>query len=181
MVDLAAGVAATPPRSRWFRPPAIGLLLGVAFGMWNLLWTRLYPLAEDTEGALLAFYGPMFVAWAGTAFVDARRTGLIKEGVRAAVVAAFVTFCVLDVLAILRVNLFLQELTARADWQALMSRFPASGFSSLRGYVTYHYVSEAPFKILVASTIGLGMGLIGASIGCAVRKAVHERLNEAVR
>ena len=73
------------------------------------------------------------------------------------------------------------ELTGRADWQTLMSRFPASGFASLRSYITYHYVSQAPFKILVASTIGLVMGLIGAGVGYAVRRAANQRLNEAVR
>jgi hypothetical protein len=181
MVSLMPTVAAAAPRAWWSRPPAIGLWLGLGFGLWNLLWTRLYPLAEDTEGALLAFYGPMFIAWGVIAFVDARRTGQIKDGVRAAVIAAFVTFCVLDVLVILRVNLFLNELTARNDWQTLMSRFPASGFTSLRTYINYHYLSEAPFKIMVASTIGLVMGVIGATIGYAVRKAINERLNEAVR
>ena len=181
MVNLAAGMSTTLPRTWWSRPAAVGLWLGLAFGSWNLLWTRLYPLAEDTEGALLAFYGPMFVAWAVTAFVDARRSGHLKDGVRGAVVAAFVTFCVLDLLVILRVNLFLDELTARSDWQALMARFPSSGFSNLRGYINYHYVSEAPFKILVASTIGLAMGLIGGTVGYAVRRAINQRLNEAVR
>jgi len=165
----------------WSRPAVVGLWLGLAFGSWNLLWTWLYPLAEDTEGALLAFYGPVFIAWAITAFVDARRTGRIRDGVGAAVVAACVTFCVLDLLVMVRVNLFLNALTARTDWQALLSRFPASGFATLRGYINYHYLSEAPFKIVVASTIGLGMGLTGAGLGYAVRKAINERLNEAVR
>jgi hypothetical protein len=174
MVHLAADLPAAP-RTRWSRPAAIGLFLGLAFGLWNLLWTWLAPLAEDTEWALLAFYGPMFIAWAVVAFRDARRTGQFRDGVFAAVVAAFVTFCVLDLLVILRVNLFLNDLTARADWQALMSRFPTSGFASVRGYINYHYVSEAPFKILVASTIGLVMGLIGASVGYTIRRAMNGR------
>jgi hypothetical protein len=34
-----------------------------------------------------------------------------------------------------RVNLFLAELTARADWQNMMRRFDSSGFDSLRLFV----------------------------------------------
>ena len=42
---------------------ALGLLLGAGFGLWNLIITRLDPLAEDTPIALLVFYGPMFAVW----------------------------------------------------------------------------------------------------------------------
>ena len=66
----------------WSRPAFLGLCLGLGFGLWNLIWTRLYPLADDTVGVLLAFYGPMFAAWAATSFFVARRTGLIWEGSR---------------------------------------------------------------------------------------------------
>ena len=70
----------------WSRPAFLGLCLGLGFGLWNLIWTRLYPLADDTVGVLLAFYGPMFAAWAATSFFVARRTGLIWEGIKAGAV-----------------------------------------------------------------------------------------------
>ena len=41
----------------------LGLGLGAGFGLWNLVATRLDPLAEDTPIALLVFYGPMFAIW----------------------------------------------------------------------------------------------------------------------
>ena len=150
-------------------PAVVGLLLGMGLGSWNLLWTYLNPLADDTIGALLAFYGPMFAAWGATAFVAATRTGTTSAGVTAGVLVALVTFSVLDVMVIVRANLFLEELSLRHDWRTLMARFPASGYDSLRAYINMHYLSEAPFKIFVASVIGAVMGLAGGTLARLIR------------
>jgi hypothetical protein len=80
-------------------------------------------------------------------------------------VVAFATFCVFDVMNLLRVNLFLGELTERADWQSMMRRFNASGSGNLRSYVTLEYIKDAPLKIGVATVIGTVMGVIGGSAG----------------
>ncbi len=149
---------------RCAHPAALGLVLGVGFGLWNLALTALDPLAQDTLGALAAFYGPMFVAWATASYVTTGRTGRLWDGIKAAVVMAFVTFCVLDLFVIMRANLFLHELSARSDWRALMAGFPDSGFKSLRAYINYHYILQAPLKIVVASVIGLAFGVVGGSL-----------------
>lgn len=151
------------------RPAVVGLLLGMGFGSWNLLWTYLHPLADDTIDALLAFYGPMFAAWGVTAYVTTKRTGALWAGIKAGGIVALVTFCVLDVLVILRANLFLDELSGRADWRTLMARFPGSGYGSLRAYINVHYLSQAPFKIFVATLIGVVMGVAGGTIAAARR------------
>jgi hypothetical protein len=78
---------------------------------------------------------------------------------------AFGTFCTFYVLNLLRVNLFLAELTERADWQNLMQRFRVSESDSLRLFVNVDYLKGAPFKIGVASAIGAVMGLVGGTIG----------------
>lgn len=80
-------------------------------------------------------------------------------------VVASATFCVFDLLNILRVNLFLSELAGRADWQSIIARFGASGFSSLRAFVTLDYINGALIKIGAASLIGAVMGTIGGSLG----------------
>ena len=165
MMNAKSDTSTVGSRQRWSRPAFLGLLLGLGFGLWNLIWTQLYPLAEDTVGALMAFYGPMFAAWAATSFFVTRRTGRIWEGIKAGAVVAFATFCVLDLLVIVRANVSLNELSGRSDWRALMARFQGSGFESLRSYINYHYLSQAPFKILFASIIGSCMGLVGGSIG----------------
>jgi len=149
---------------------ALGLLLGVGFGLWNLITTRLDPLAEDTPIAPLVFYGPMFAMWGLTGFGAARRTGRLLDAVKVGATVAFVTFVVYTFAVIVRLNLFLDTLSQRSDWQNLMERFQASGFESLRVYANYEYVTGAPFKILVASIIGAGTGLAGDFFGSLSRR-----------
>jgi hypothetical protein len=146
-------------------PLLLGLMVGLAFGAVNLLMTWMYPVADDTPGALLMFYGPMLFLWAFAAFRATRRSGRFLSGVTTGMLVAFATFCVFDLLVILRVNLFLGELTGRADWQNMIGRFQASGFDSLRTFVNVDYIKGAPLKIGVASAIGACMGVVGGIIG----------------
>src|SRR5262245_19659948 len=97
-------------------PLLLGLIVGLAFGCVNLLYSWLYPLEDDTPATLLRFYGPMFFVWAFASFRAARRSGRLWSGVATGTAVAFATFCVFDALVILRVNLFLNELAGRPDW-----------------------------------------------------------------
>ena len=152
-------------------PLLFGLVLGLAFGAINLLMTWLRPLDDDSPGALLRFYGPMFLMWALAAFRATRRTGRFVSGVTTGMLVAFATFCVFDLMVIVRVNLFLSEITGRADWRNMMWRFQASGSDSLRTFVNVNYIKGAPFKIAVASGIGAYMGVVGGIAGrLAVRR-----------
>jgi len=143
----------------------LGLIIGLTFGAVDLLYTWLFPLEDDTIGALLRFYGPMFLLWAFASFRAARRDGRLLSGVTTGLVVAFATFCAYDLLILIRVNVFLTELTGRADWQNLMARFKASESSDLRAFVTLDYLKMAPLKIGAASAVGAVMGVIGGSLG----------------
>jgi len=149
----------------------LGCLLGGIFGVADVMTTWLAPLADDSVGALLLFYGPMCFIWALTSFRTARRDGRVLSGVAAGAAVAFATFCVFVVLNVLRINLFLSDLTGRADWQNMMSRFQASGTDSLRAFVMMVYIKDAPLKIGLASLIGALMGAAGGSLGCARQRA----------
>ena len=142
-----------------------GAIVGLVFGVINLLHTWLDPLADDTIGALLRFYGPMFFLWALASFWAARRTGRLLAGVTAGAMVAFATFCVFELLILVRVNLFLNELTGRADWRNMMMRFRASGVDSLRVFVNLDYLQGAPFKLVVSCAIGSLMGSVGGLVG----------------
>ena len=148
----------------------LGLLLGAGFGLWNLIVTWLDPLAEDAPIALLMFYGPMFAIWGLVGFRASRQTRRFLDAVKGGATVAFVTFVVFDITVIVRVNLFLDALSRRSDWQNLMVRFQASGFESLRAYANYIYVTGSPFKILVASIIGAVAGLVGGFFGSLGRR-----------
>jgi len=151
----------------WFHKSGLrlGLVLGMVFGTVNVLFSWLFPLSDDTIGALLRFYGPMFFMWVFASFRAARRDERLLSGITTGVVVAFATFCVFDLLNLVRVNLFLDDLTGRADWQSMMVRFSASGFDSLRAFVTLEYIEDAPLKIGAASAIGAVMGTVGGVLG----------------
>jgi hypothetical protein len=142
----------------------LGLIVGLIFGAADVVFTWLAPLSEDTIGALLRFYGPMFCLWAFASFRAAQRQGRFLSGVATGALVAFATFCVFVPFNIVRVNLFLDELTARADWQSMMARFRASELASLRMFVTLDYIASAPLKIGVACVIGAAMGAVGAAL-----------------
>ena len=149
------------------RPLLLGFVLGLVFGVVDLLFTWIAPLSDDSIPALLRFYGPMFFSWAFVSFRSVRRSGRLSNGVTTGLVVAFGTFCVFYVLNVVRVNLFLADLTGRTDWQNMMRNFRGSEFDSLRMFVNVEYLKGAPFKIGVASLIGAVMGLAGGGIARA--------------
>jgi hypothetical protein len=140
---------------------AWGALLGLAFGFANLLYTWIDPLADDSGAALLTFYGPMFAAWGLAGYTATRRNGRIRDAIQAGTIIALVTFVVFYLANLVRVNLFLETLRGRADWQNMLARFGSSGYRSLRVFINYEYLEGAPFKIGVASFIGATVGLFG--------------------
>jgi hypothetical protein len=155
-------------------PLRLGVVVGLVFGIVNVVVTWIVPLLDDSPGTLLGFYGAMFFVWAFASFRAARNDGQLLSGVTTGLMVAFATFCVFDLIVVLRVNLFLNELTDRADWQNMLRRYRASGYDSLRLFVNLEYIVGAPLKIGVASAIGAVMGVIGGSVGrLTFRRTVH--------
>jgi hypothetical protein len=151
-------------------PLRLGILVGLIFGAINLVVTWLDPLLDDSPATLLGFYVPMFCVWGLAALRATRLSGRLLTGITTGLLIAFATFCVFDLLVILRVNFFLNEMTARADWQNLMRRYRASNVESLRWFVNREYILGSPLKIGVASIIGAAMGAIGGSFGLTFRR-----------
>jgi hypothetical protein len=146
-------------------PFLLGLLIGLVFGAANLVFTRLAPLKDDTPGVLLVAWGPMFFLWAVASFRAARRHGKLWSGVNTGLIVAFATICVFVVLNFVRFQVFLYDLTDRADWQGMMARFRASGYNSLRRFVTLESIEMAPLMIGIGSVIGAVMGVVGGLLG----------------
>ena len=165
-----------PDWQRTKRTLFLGLIVGLAFGSVNLLFTWLYPLADDTPMALLRFYGPMFFVWALASFRAARRSGRLLSGVTTGMIVAFATFIGFDLFILLRVNLFLNELTGRADWQSMMLRFRGSDVDNLRLFVNLDYAKGAPLKLGVSCAIGVVMGVVGGFLG----QLMHRRIGRII-
>jgi dienelactone hydrolase len=159
-------------RQDFARALRAGAILGLVFGAINLVFSWLFPLEDDTIAALLRFYGPMFAAWAIAAFRAARRDGQVSSGLVTGAAVAFATFAVFGVMNLVRVNLFLDALTGRADWQNMMAAFRASGFESLRLFLAVEFVKGLPLKVAAAASIGALMGIVGGSLGWALHSRV---------
>jgi hypothetical protein len=129
-------------------PIALGALLGAIFGAWDILVTAVDPLADDTPAALFIFYGPMFTAWGLAGFAAARRSGRLTRGGKAGGIVALVTFVVFWIANLARVNLFLNAMGGRADWQNLVVRFQTSGFESLERSSTMFMCLERRSRFL---------------------------------
>jgi hypothetical protein len=141
-----------------------GLVLGVAFGAWNLIFTFLAPLAEDTVPALLSFYGPMFVMWGAAGFAARRRTGRFVDAIKAGMTVGAVTIAVFCIANLLRVNLFLEAISQRSDWRNLLANFHNSDFDSLRAYVNCHFATQFGLKLVAGILIGALSGTIGGVV-----------------
>lgn len=107
-------------------PVLFGVILGVLFGVWNIAYSLLFPVAEDTVFALLSFYGPMFVMPGVAGFAAFRATGQWLEAIKAAVTVGVVTQLVFGTANMLRVNLLLDTLSQRSDWQNSLRGFGAA-------------------------------------------------------
>ena len=143
----------------------MGLIVGLVFGIADLVITWLAPRQDDTVAALLLFYGPMFFLWVFASFRASQRQQRLRAGVVTGAVVAFATFAVFILLNLVRVNVFLGELTVRADWRNLMARYEASDLDSLRAFVTLDYIRGIPLKLAAATVIGVVMGIIGGALG----------------
>jgi hypothetical protein len=165
-----------PEWQRTKRTLLLGFIVGLVFGSVNVIFTWLYPLADDTPAALLRFYGPMFFVWALASFRASRRSGRLLSGVTTGMIVAFATFMSFDLLILLRVNLFLNELTGRADWQSVLLRFRSSDVENLRLFVNLDYVKGAPLKLGVSGAIGVVMGGIGGFLG----QLMHRRIGRII-
>ncbi len=139
----------------------LGIAIGLVFGAWNVIGTMIAPLLEDGPVAVASFYGPMFALWALTGWTAVRRTGDFTRATKSGAIVGGTTFVVFYAALLLRINLFLDVIKYRDDWQNMVASFPASGFESFRAYVNYVYITGSPVAIVIATLIGAACGLVG--------------------
>lgn len=151
-------------------PVAWGLAIGGAAGSLQLLDTAIAPLREDTPGVMLVIVGALILFWIATSAVAKRSSGSFRDAVIAGVVVGAATMAVLHVSAIVRVNVFLDQIRDREDWVNLLSRFHASGYQSLRVYANYEYLRLSPLLLALGAVAGGLCGTVGGLINGIGRK-----------
>ena len=143
------------------KPVAYGFVLGTALGAWILVNTAIAPLAEDTGFAVAAMFGFVFLALAVPGFAVRRRGGHLVDALEAGATAGAITFALFLLFGVLRVNLFLDTIRSRSDWQNLVADYARSDFQSLRAYANFVYAKG----IVLFPIAGVAAGAISGSLG----------------
>ena len=150
-------------------PVAWGLAIGLVAGALQLIDTAAEPLADDTPGGMLVIVGTLVLLWTLASFVATRPPGRIRDAVLAGLLIGLATSSVLHLAAIVRVNVFLEQIQHRNDWVNLVARFHASGFTSLRAYANYEYLRGTPLLLSLGAGVGALCGVLSGAIDKVLR------------
>ena len=142
-----------------------GLALGTLLGVWNLIDTSIRPLSEDTPLNVGGMFAVVLLLLSIPAIAVRRRGGHLIDAVRAGAIAGVIVFALFHFFAIVRVNLFLDVIRDRSDWQGLILNFQRSGFQSLRLYANYVYARQILLIPLLGAVGGILSGVIGGVLG----------------
>jgi hypothetical protein len=151
------------------KPSTWGLAIGVIGGALNLIDTAIEPLADDTAGGMSIWLGGLCCLWILTGFGAARGVRRFRDGVTAGVLVGMATMAVFHLAAIVRVNVFLEQIRYRGDWQNLIARFHASHFRSLRAYANYEYATQTPLLLTLGAIAGAVSGALGGAVSSVIR------------
>lgn len=156
----------------------LGVLLGLGLGTSNLISTAIAPLADDTPLRGGMIFGAVLIVWGLTGFSAQRRTGRFVESAKAGATVGAISIGLFHIAAILRLNLFLDSVSRRSDWQGLLGSFRQSSFESLRVYTNYIYLRELGFILFLGVLAGAMCGAVGGLVAGIGRRRT-QRLRHA--
>lgn len=145
-------------------PVGWGLAIGIAAGALQLIDTAIEPLSDDSAGGMLVIVSTLLGLWTAASYLAARRSDRFQDAVMAGLLVGLATSAVLHVTAIVRVNVFLDQIQYRNDWTNLVTRFRASDFHSLRAYANYEYLTGTWLLLSMGAAAGSICGLVSGAI-----------------
>ncbi len=148
---------------------AIGLAIGTVLGMMNLIDTARHPLADDDAGTMLAWLVALLLIWSAAAVAVTWRTRRVSDAVKVGAILGIATIVMFHAASIVRVNLFLDAIRHRGDWQNLVARYNQSGFRSIRAYANYEYATMTPMVIALGAIAGSISGVVGGLVNTVWR------------
>jgi hypothetical protein len=146
-----------------------GLALGAVLAGFNLVATLVSPLAEDTPLRVGTFLAVVMLFWGWSGFAAEKRTAQIFQAAKAGAIVGAISIGLFHFAAILRLNLFLDIVARRSDWQGLILKFNQSGFESLRAYANYTYLQSAGLVLLAGTLVGAICGTVGGLVARVVK------------
>jgi len=153
------------------KPWMWGVIIGLVFGIENLVSTAISPLAEDTPALMLTLVTVVLGSWILVGFSAGRRTMRVRDAVLAGVVVATISMSLFGMANWVRVTVFLDVIKDRSDWVGLMDRFHASGAPDLRSFVMSEYSRGNLLSTAVIAGIGGAMGALGGLVGVRRHRA----------
>jgi hypothetical protein len=153
-------------------PVMIGLAIGTILGIMNLADTARQPLADDDAGTMLAWLAALLALWSAAAVAITWRTRRVVDAVKVGTILGVATIVMFHAASVVRVNLFLDPISHREDWQNLVARDNQSGFSSFRVYANYEYATMTPMVIALGAIAGSISGMAGG-LANTVRRALR--------
>ena len=107
--------------------------------------------------------------WVTATLVATRTARRPSDLVIAGGIVGLATMLIFAAASIARVNLFLDVIQYRDDWQNLVARYHDSGFKNLRVYANYEYFKVTPLLASIGAVAGLVSGAVGAGVNGAIR------------
>jgi hypothetical protein len=98
----------------------------------------------------------------------------VADAVRVGTILGVATIVMFHAASIVRVNLFLNAIRHRGDWQNLVARYNQSGFRSLRAYANYEYATLTPMVLALGAIAGSISGVVGGLVNM-VRRTLRAR------
>jgi hypothetical protein len=96
-------------------------------------------------------------------------TRRVADAVKVGTILGIATIVMFHAESIVRVNLFLDAIRDRGDWQNLVARYNQSGFRSLRAYANYEYATMTPMVIALGGIAGSISGVVGGLVNTVRR------------
>jgi hypothetical protein len=150
-------------------PVMTGLAIGTILGIMNLVDTARQPLADDDAGTMRAWLATLLALWSAAAVAFTWRTRRVVDAVKVGTIVGVATIVMFHAASIVRVNLFLDIIRHREDWQNVVARYNQSGFRSLRAYANYEYATMTPMVIVLDAIAGSISGIVGGLVNTVRR------------
>ncbi len=96
-------------------------------------------------------------------FLSSRHNGRLVDAIKAGAVASALIFGLTAVAGDIRMNIVLEIIKRRPEWQAALLTF--AGDHSLMAHANYYYAVYVPGRLLIGTAIGALVGATGHLIG----------------
>jgi hypothetical protein len=161
---------------------SFGVALGLLLSAWMVMGTLVFLLDESwthsTGKVLTALYHPLtfntpleyaamlcalYLLPGIPGFLSRRHSGRLMDAIKAGALASALVFTLTAVAGDIRMNIVLEIIKRRPEWQAALLTF--ANADTLMAQANYYYAVHVPARLLFGAALGALAGAIGHCIG----------------